>query len=118
MIEVILITHSLLTFGSRTLRHITHCKRPILDLSTIKNRHFFRPSPLRLLDANASEADWFPQAFEVYFGTKYPSGYMVRCFSSPHVCYTFMKHLFSKSTELAFKALLLSTGKYQLLISG
>lgn len=41
----------------------------------------------------------------------------VVCFSGPHDCYTFMKHLFSKSIELALKALLLSAGKYQLLIS-
>lgn len=39
-------------------------------------------------------------------------------FPSPHVCCTFMKHLFSKSTDLAFGALLLSSGKYRLLISG
>lgn len=29
-------THSLLIFGSRTLRHHTHCKGPVLDLCTIK----------------------------------------------------------------------------------
>lgn len=84
-----------------------------------KSRHVCNPLHLAYwVSMTASDPDWYPQAFEVYFRTMYPSGLMVRClFVNPHDFYTSMKHLFSKSTELAFKALLLSSGKYRLLIS-
>lgn len=93
-------------------------KRSILDPTAVKIDTSL--GPLRLphwVLMTVSEADWHPQTFQIYFRTIYPNGQTVRCFSNPHDCCTFMKHLFSKNTELAFKALLLSTGKYQPLIS-
>ena len=85
-------------------------KDSVLDLSAS------RPSSPGLLGVN----DWYPREFESLFwdhASQWAGGeeFVV---SNPHDCYTFMKHLFSKSTALALKALLLSAGKYQPLISG
>lgn len=82
------------------------------DLIPFKNRNTFRNYSFQSLPMKLSTE-------KSIFGWSF---LMARrwgvCFSIPHACYTFMKHLFSKSTELAFKGLPLSAGKYQALING